>query len=670
MKSALFVVAFLLWLSGFTQVTVNVDAGKVIRTLSGNENGMNLDYLMDGSYLSPSISPTQSVKNVKARLLRYPGGEKSDNYLFSAPPYSSSSPRMALLDTCFWPTNDYKFVDTNSAAKLCWPSALDFDEFIKMCRAVNAEPLVVVAYDASYNKRADCTGKPKKSQLLQNAVEWVRYSNIKKRYDVKYWMIGNESWHDSLYNGTVKPQQYAIDVQEFATAMKAVDPNIRIIANGIKDWWKTILQSSAVSVIDYLGLSEYPVLNYDGGYEYYRTNDVDLTGEVDAAINAINEFAPAPHKARLKVIATEYSSIDWGGKWNNDNNMGHAIANFQMFGDMVIKAALEAACMWNSRWTGNVAMPKSLYDAFDPDGNLNATGTVLNIWGNSLMTTMVNAYDDDTYIRSYASFDSATNRLNILISNKDNSSRHAKINIANYKTDFKGVRWQMSGKSPEDKFPAFLRVDSIFEPADIAEVELPANSISVFRLERDDAAFPARLVRFQAQYQGTVVSLQWQTLNEKSLSEYVIERSEDGKIFMRLESVSAKNEDSASYLYTDSKIHDVPLLYYRLIAVDSTGNESSSRTVSVTINPNVQSIFVQPNPFANALNVKVVSQIEKKISFVLVDISGKKIVSAQHQLFKGDNLLELNNLDRLGSGLYFLKVGDDQLFKIFKVVKK
>src|SRR5690349_16028163 len=166
-----------------SQTTVTIDASNVLRTLSGKENGINLDYLMDGNYLNPSISTSQSLKNIKVKLLRYPGGEKSDNYLFSAAPYTSASPRMALLDTCFWPSNDARFVDTASAEKLCRPAVLDFDEYIAMCNDVGASPLVVVAYDAIYNTRI-CTGKPTKAQLLTNAVEWVRYANIKKGYGV------------------------------------------------------------------------------------------------------------------------------------------------------------------------------------------------------------------------------------------------------------------------------------------------------------------------------------------------------------------------------------------------------------------------------------------------------------------------------------------------------
>ena len=57
------------------QTTVTVDAANVLRTLSGKENGINLDYLMDGSYLSPNTSTTEALKNIKVKLLRYPGGE-------------------------------------------------------------------------------------------------------------------------------------------------------------------------------------------------------------------------------------------------------------------------------------------------------------------------------------------------------------------------------------------------------------------------------------------------------------------------------------------------------------------------------------------------------------------------------------------------------------------
>jgi alpha-L-arabinofuranosidase len=649
------------------QTTITVDASRVLKTLSGNENGINVNYLMDGTYLTPNITPTQSLRNVKAKMLRYPGGEKSDNYLFSVAPYNSSSPRVALLDTCFWPSNDFKFVDTNSAERLCRPSVLDFDEFITMCHNVEALPLVVVAYDAAYNNRT-CNGKPTKSQLLTNAVEWVRYANVKKGYGVKYWMIGNESWNDPGYNGRVTPAKYVDDLEDFATAMKAVDPSIKIIANGKSGWWQTILQSSAVSKIDFLGLSEYPVFNYTGGYAYYAHNDVNLTGEVDYAIDAINTFA-ASHKSRIKVIATEYNSIDWSNAWPNNNNVGHALVNFQMFGDMIVKPKIEAAFMWNTRWVQNKNTPKSVYDAFDSDGNSNANALVMNAWGSNLLSEMVETSSGSNLIRSYASYDDENKKLNVFLLNKDYVSKEVNISISNYETDFAGSVWQFRGSSVNDKFPEYARIDSIFEPGDISSLVLPANSVTVLRLQKDYVAMPVKLITFEAKKKMSGIELQWETMGEDNLAEYIVERSSDGEIFSAIANVAARNNDSSAYGYVDTKIENANTLYYRLVMVETTGNRASSRVVSVTINVFPLELMVQPNPFNNSLLIKIKSAIEKKINISLIDISGKRVYSQEKAVHKGTNSIELNNLNRLMKGVYFLKVSDHGYSNVIKAVK-
>lgn len=488
MKTAFLLQAILLsTISIFSQTTITVDAGSVLKKLSGIENGININYLMDGSYLSSDLSTEESIKNIKVKLLRYPGGEKADNYLFSAAPYNNASPRMALQDTCFWPANDYRFVDTSSAQKLCKPVVLDFDEFMTICKNTGATPLVVVAYDAAYNTKP-CKGIPTKSELLTNAVEWVRYANVKHNWNVKYWMIGNESWNSPVYNGRVTPDQYAADVAAFATAMKAVDPSIKIIANGRSDWWQTLLESSAVSKIDYFALSEYPVLSYTGGYDFYRKNDPDLTGEIDKAIDDINNFAPPAHRSRIKVIAAEYNAIDWNNEWPSSNDLGHALVNFQMFGDLISKPQVAAACLWNTRWVDNATVQQSLYDAFDREGNENATGKIVKLWGDNLLASMIKVSGGSTAIKNFASYDSAGKKLNILLSNKDLTSKSVKIDLKNYLGEFNGAVWRFAGTSVNDKFPSYTIVDTVAGAADLSSVLLPATSVTVIQLHQKTAA--------------------------------------------------------------------------------------------------------------------------------------------------------------------------------------
>ena len=42
------------------------------------------------------------------------------------------------------------------------------------------------------------------------------------------------------------------------------------------------------------------------------------------------------------------------------------------------------SCFWNTRWITNDSVEHSAYDALDRDGNFNANGMGLMIWGNYL----------------------------------------------------------------------------------------------------------------------------------------------------------------------------------------------------------------------------------------------------------------------------------------------
>jgi hypothetical protein len=60
------------------------------------------------------------------------------------------------------------------------------------------------------------------------AAQLVRYVNIDKGYGVKYWSIGNEPDLYIAQNNSWTPEFYAKQWREFAIAMKAVDPTIKL----------------------------------------------------------------------------------------------------------------------------------------------------------------------------------------------------------------------------------------------------------------------------------------------------------------------------------------------------------------------------------------------------------------------------------------------------------
>jgi alpha-L-arabinofuranosidase len=256
----LFLLPFIFVSRSFSQ-TISIDAANVIKTFDHNPVGINLDYLMDDdSYLNPAISLSQSLLNMKIGMLRYPGGEKSDNYLWSVFPYTNAQPQFATQGNCNWPNNDSRF-SVNHINPLS--STMDFDEFMAICKSTGASPLIVVSGDANYC--TFCPNPPSLNDLITNAVEWIKYANIKNNYNIKYWMVGNESWNSAAYDKPGTAIQYANDFVQFSQAMKAVDPSIILVANSKSGAWLNTLLQSANGYIDAIALSNYPVYNWTNG---------------------------------------------------------------------------------------------------------------------------------------------------------------------------------------------------------------------------------------------------------------------------------------------------------------------------------------------------------------------------------------------------------------------
>src|SRR4051812_16054272 len=76
--------------------SVEIYPDSIVNDVSRHPIGINVDFFMDNDrFLHPKRSTADALKAMGVRYLRYPGGEKSDLYLFSKPPYDSSHPALA-----------------------------------------------------------------------------------------------------------------------------------------------------------------------------------------------------------------------------------------------------------------------------------------------------------------------------------------------------------------------------------------------------------------------------------------------------------------------------------------------------------------------------------------------------------------------------------------------
>lgn len=133
-------------------------------------------------------------------------------------------------------------------------------EFLDFCRQVRAEPLMCVNFGAEGNPLwvKNLLGEARAGDARE-AAEWVSYCNdpanaerighgLKEPMPIKHWQLGNETSYG--------PQRFkrgeAIErTIEFATAMRKVDPSLKLIAWGDSGWAPAMIERAGEHV-DYV----------------------------------------------------------------------------------------------------------------------------------------------------------------------------------------------------------------------------------------------------------------------------------------------------------------------------------------------------------------------------------------------------------------------------------
>lgn len=175
--------------------------------------GINSLYWIDDDKSRSHPELTSALKALNISTIRYPGGEVADNFNWKS---------NTLNDKYSYPYS--KNIDDPQ-------TRMDFDEFVEWKDRIGAEATIVINLENGFIEK-----DLKKAANL--AAEWVKYANIEKKYGIKYWEIGNESYHlGTRYALTA--QEYANALKLFSGKMKAVDPSIKIGAIGPFDVSKT-----------------------------------------------------------------------------------------------------------------------------------------------------------------------------------------------------------------------------------------------------------------------------------------------------------------------------------------------------------------------------------------------------------------------------------------------
>jgi len=445
--------------AGGQECELVVHPDQILRSGADRVVGINLNYIRDHDENRPQARPIQqALSEMGARWLRFPGGEKSDFHLWASPPYLKAESRSQG-----W--------YTRHAGR-----RMNFDEYMALARAVRAEPCLVAAYDSE--KRTQTT----RQKFLELAVAWVRYANVEKKYGVKYWEIGNENWH----NETARPEEMAEIVAEFARAMKAADPAIRIGSNGSNPaWWAAFLPRAAPH-LDFVSVSLYNTSGWHG-YDYYpRHPEVNLIGTVTQALKGIDQHAPEADRKRIQVVVAETNSKDFAKDrpWSAENSLGHALVTCDTIGKLLLEPRVASAMLWTTRWMKDDEAPDSQWYALDSKNRLTAAGHAVAIWGRFARERMVAVSGQPAALSAFATRGADGRALNVIVINKGYEPVAIGRVILRPPGNFtRAAVFRLSGSGPDDRAPKWEELPALrVKGGAVAGLTLPGVSATVLSL--------------------------------------------------------------------------------------------------------------------------------------------------------------------------------------------
>lgn len=184
---------------------------------------------------------------------------------------------------------------------------------------------------------------------------------------------------------------------------------------------------------------------------------------------------------------------------------------------------------------------------------------------------------------------------------------------------------------------------------------------------------PVKLATFSVIQNTKNTVCKWETKSELNVANYEIERSTDGRTFVKIGSVNAVGNSSVAqfYQFTDEAAYNqnASTLYYRLKMNDIDGKFTYSNVVVIKIGEK-QSVKLYPNPTKDNLYVQIASSANTVTSntIQITDYLGRIVLDRKVIVTPGTQSFELNT-SNLPKANYMVVVKSETEVKTLKFTK-
>ena len=271
-------------------------------------------------------------------ILRFPGGCLAHEYHWTdgIGPYASRP----LRTYSGWNDSDNKY-GTDEHMIFCEDVGADAMITVNTLTGTPEEAAAWAAYMNGSTGNYTSIGVDKNGKDWYDVNYWATlrgnplYANHPAPFNIKYWEVGNEVWHNNYEGFTEDVVTYTKIFREFYTAIKNVDPNIKVGAV-LKTWpwWKMLIEAVGDQA-DFVIFHYYKPFFDDGNAGSAPARDVvfkatlaaplqtarNLT-EIRNVIEGSSTVAAAGRAQDIEVLVTEFNAKFY-------NTVNSTVKNYQ-----------------------------------------------------------------------------------------------------------------------------------------------------------------------------------------------------------------------------------------------------------------------------------------------------------------------------------------------------